>query len=156
MPEWTERVMWWGWKLVFPTWNVGCFGIKQTKTEPSKYILWYFELLIIILWYAKNLKCICFIWINLKIRHDCSCLHPQMEGEVSFRIMNTDSHFFYEPRGPRPELWVGLALKALRVCVSFHGNWWSFKKVGIVYGLLEFLRFQWLEGECRSGLRVYS
>jgi len=31
-PEWTERVM-------LPMWNIGCFGIKQTNTEPSKHIL---------------------------------------------------------------------------------------------------------------------
>lgn len=117
MPEWTERVMWWSWKLMFPMWNIGCFGIKQANTEFSRHILWCFELLII-LWYAKNLKCICFIWFNLKIRHDCSCVHPQMEGKMSCRSMNIDSHLFYKLRGPRQELQVSLALKALRsVCL---------------------------------------
>lgn len=92
-------------------WNIGCFGVKQK--ELSKHILWCFELLII-LWWAKPLKCICFIWINLRIRPDCSCVHPQMEGEKWPLGGYMDSHLFYEWRGPRPELQVSLALKTLR------------------------------------------
>lgn len=78
IPEWTEEVMWWNGALMFPMWNTGCFGFRQTK--PSKHILWCFELPVTIPWNATNLKCIWFIWISFKIRHDCSSVYPQAWG----------------------------------------------------------------------------
>lgn len=44
--------------------------------------------------------------------------HKWKEGKVSFRNVNIDSHLFYEPRRPRPELQVSLPLNVLRVCVE--------------------------------------
>lgn len=54
-------------------WNTECFCLMQTKF--SKHILWCVELPAIMWWYATNLKCIGFMWIN-----DCSCVYPQTQG----------------------------------------------------------------------------
>lgn len=128
----------WIWVLMFPGWNTGCFGIEQTHTKPLEHILWYFELPFGIPWYSGSLKCICFLWINLKIKRDCFCRHLYSEGgKMPCRDINkaTPLHQLSQKTKTRPASEHGSEVLSLCLFVRI----WNFSKNLILWlsGILD-------------------